>query len=86
MENAKLPCKTALPKANIKTNRMENAKWPYQKMWGLPKANFLENMSLINSYKQIIDLMYQLPKYPYSYISQALEFYNFRERFLCEYP
>ena len=33
---------------------------------------------------QIVDLMYQLPKCPYSYFSLALEFY-LRVLFPCEY-
>ena len=79
--------KTPLPKAKVTTNRMENIKWIYHK-----ERNFTNNYFLFSKilfqFKNLIkrvDLMYQLPKYPYSYSSKVLEFY-LRVLFRCEYP
>ena len=57
IENASFPCKTAIPEANVKTNRMMNTKWTYYK-----KRSFASNcfnfwkfcFSLRTSYKQLI--------------------------------
>ena len=35
IENTTFPYKTALSEANFKTNRMQIAKWPYNKEWSL---------------------------------------------------
>ena len=31
IKNASIPCKTAIPEANVKTNRMVSTKWTYHK-------------------------------------------------------
>ena len=46
IENTSLPFKTALSKANVKTNRMVTSKWTYHKEWSFANNYliFLENL------------------------------------------
>ena len=85
-ENATFSYKTALLEANIKTNRMGSSKWTYhwERSFASIYFNFLKFFSCNKNLLQRIDLMYQLPKYPHLYFSQALELY-FRVHFLCQY-
>ena len=50
IENASFPYKTAIPGANVKTNRMVSTKWTYHKDLFLRKSCF----SLRTSYKELI--------------------------------
>ena len=40
IENATFPCKTALPEANVITNRRGSTKWPYH-LWPYFFENFV---------------------------------------------
>ena len=46
IENTSFLFKTALSEANVKTNRMANIKWTYQKEWSFASNyfSFLENL------------------------------------------
>ena len=46
IENTSFPFKTALPDANVKTNRMASTKWTYHKEWSFTSNHFifLENL------------------------------------------
>ena len=46
IENASFPFKSALPKANVKANRMATTKWTYHKAWSFASNYFivLENL------------------------------------------
>ena len=41
IENTSFPFKTALSKANVKTNRMVTKKWPYHKEWSFASNCFI---------------------------------------------
>ena len=79
IENTSFPVKTALLEANVKINRMAITKWTYHKEWSFASNYFifLENLFQFYLLKRV-NLMYQRPKYPYSY--------NFRVLLPCEYP
>ena len=55
-----------------------------QIFWKPKTFTFLKLWIQFKNLLQIVDLMYQLPKCPYSYFSLALEFY-LRVLFPCEY-
>ena len=84
--NTSFPSKTAPSEANVKTNRMATTKWTYHKKWSYASNYFifLENLFQFWSLLNRVNLIYQRPKCPYSYFSQAVEF-NFRVLFPCEY-
>ena len=86
-ENAPFPYKTALPEANVKTNKMGSTKWAYHIEWSFASNYFIFSKILFQfkSLSQRVDTMYQPPKFPYSCFSKALEFYM-RVLFSCEYP
>ena len=69
--------KTALSEANFKTNRMGSTKWTYHKGRSFASNCFMFSKILFQfkNIVQRVDLLYQLPKCPYSYFSKASEFY-----------
>ena len=87
IDNIIFPYKTALPKANFRTNRMGRTKLTNQKEQSFASNHFPFSKILFQFRNLVyrVDLMYQPPKCPYSYFSKALEFY-FRVFFPCEYP
>ena len=73
IENAALPCKTTLSEANIKTNRLGSIKWTYHKERSFASNDFIFSKILFH-FKNLVykvDLMYQTPKWPYSYFLKA---------------
>ena len=71
--NAAFPYKTAASKVNVKTNSMGSTKWTYYKQWSFA-TNHLIFLKILFEQKNlfwIVNLMYQLPKYPCSYFLQA---------------
>ena len=87
IENASFPYKSAISEANVKTNRMVTTKWTYHKERSFA-SNYFIFLKILFQFKNFLhwlDLMYQQPKYPYSYFLQALEFY-LTVLFPCEYP
>ena len=77
IENASFPYGTTISEGNIKTNRMVSAKWTYHKEW-IFASNYFMLLKILFQFKNFlkrVDLMYQLPKCPYSYFLQGLEFY-----------
>ena len=57
LENATFPCKTALSKANVKTNKMGSTKWTYHKIRSFVSNYFIFwtfYFSLRISYKELI--------------------------------
>ena len=56
------------------TNRMGSTKWAYQEKRSFATTLFFRKFEYKNLLK-MVDLMYQVPKYPYLYFSEALEFY-----------
>ena len=87
IDNITFPYKTALSEANVKTNRMGSTKWTYYKEQSFVSNHFpfLEILFQFRNLIYRVDLMYQPPKFPYSFFSKALEFY-FSVFFPCEYP
>ena len=87
IDNITFPYKTALSEANVKTNRMGSTKWTYHKEQSFVSNHFpfLEILFQFRNLIYRVDLMYQPPKFPYSFFSKALEFY-FSVFFPCEYP
>ena len=77
IENATFPYETFLWKANVKTNRIRNTKWTYQRETGFAPDYFLFWKVLFSckSLLWVIDLMCRFPKYPYSYFSYGFDFY-----------
>ena len=68
--------KLSCQKPMLQTNRIRSTKWTYYKERGFaPNYIFFENLLEYKKLLQIVDLMYQSTKYPYSYFSWALEFY-----------
>ena len=60
--------KTAISEAIVKTNRMVTTKWGYHREQSFA-SNFFIFLNVLFQFKnllQIIDLMYQQPKRPYS--------------------
>ena len=81
IENITFPYKTALSEANVKTNRMGSKERSFA-------SNHIPFSKILFQFRNLayrVDLMYQQPKYPYSYFSKVLEFY-FRVFFPCDYP
>ena len=77
IKNTIFSYKTALSEASIKTNRVGEYKMDLLQRtkfchWLL---NFLKFLLQFKNILLKVDLMYQLPKCPYSYFFQALEFY-----------
>ena len=68
-ENTSFSFNTALSEANVKTNRMATTKWTYHKEWGFASNYFifLENLFQFSNLLKRVSLMYQRPKYTYSY-------------------
>ena len=62
--------------------RLQNG--PITKSGVLPEI-YLENLFQFWNLLKRVNLMYQRPKYSYSYFTQPLEF-NFRVLYPCEYP
>ena len=60
IENVSIAYKTVMSEANAKVNRMVTTKWTYHK-----ERSFASNYFIFLR----IDLMYQLPKCPFSYFS-----------------
>ena len=71
VENATLPYKTALSKANVNANRVVSTKWTYHKERSFASNYFIVSKILIQfkNLLQRVDLVYELPKCPYSYFS-----------------
>ena len=69
VEKASFPYKTAMSQTNVKTNRMVTTKWVYQRerIFASNYFIFLKAFFLFKDLSQIIDLMCQQPKRPYSY-------------------
>ena len=69
IEKASFPYKTAISEANVKTNRMITTKWAYhrERSFACNYFIFLKVLFQFKNLSQIIDLMYQQPKRPYSY-------------------
>ena len=68
IEKASFPYKTATSEANVKTNRVVTTKWVYRRERGFA-SNYSIFWKVLFQFKnllQIIDLMYQQPKRPYS--------------------
>ena len=71
IEKAPFPYKTAISKANVKTNRVVTTKWAYHRERSFA-SNYLIYLKILFQFKnllQIIDLMYQQPQRPYLYFS-----------------
>ena len=87
IDNITFPYKTALSEASVKANRMGNTKLTYHKEQSFASNHFPFSKILFQFRNLIyrVDLMYQPPRCPYSYLSKALEFY-IRVFFPCEYP
>ena len=87
IDNITFPCKTALSEANVKTNKMGSAKLTYHKERSFVSNHFPFSIILFQFRNLVyrVDLMYQSPKWPYSYFLKALVF-CFRVFFSCEYP
>ena len=69
IEKASFPYKTAISEANVKTIRMETAKWTYHRERSVT-SNYFIFLKVLFQFKNLlwtIDLMYQQPKHPYSY-------------------
>ena len=64
IENTSLPFKTALSKANVKTNRMVTTKWTYHREWSFANNYliFLENLFQFQNPLKRVNFMYQRPK------------------------
>ena len=77
IDNKAFPDKTALSKANVKTKSMGSTKLTYHKERSFDSNHFPVSKVLFQcrDFVYRVDLMYQLPKCPYSYFSKALEFY-----------
>ena len=91
MDNITFPYKTALSEANVKANRMGSTKLTYHKEWSFA-SNHFPFLKILFQFRNLVyrvDLMYQPPKCPYSYLNKTptkiLEFY-FRVFFPYEYP
>ena len=85
IDNLVFPNKAALSEASVKTNSVGSTKWTYHKKRSFA-SNYFLFLKMLFQFKnpvQRVDLLYQLPKYPYSYFSKALEFY-LRMVFPCE--
>ena len=77
IENATFPYETVLWKANVKTDRIRNTKWTYERETGFAPDYFpfWKVLFSCKSLLWVIDLMYRFPKYPYSYFSYGFHFY-----------
>ena len=77
MENAVFPYKTSISEATAKTNRMMSTKWTYHKerSFATNYFFFLILFQFKNLLHSVVDLMYQLCKWPYLHFLWALEFY-----------
>ena len=67
-ESAIFTHKTVLPEANVKTNRMGSSQWTHHKEWSFAR-NYIIFWKILFQFKNLlqrVDLMYQLPKFPYS--------------------
>ena len=87
IDNITFPDKTALPEANVKTNRMGSTKLTYHKERSFA-SNYFPFPKILFQFRNLVyrvDLMLQPPKCPYSYFLKALELY-FRVLLPCEYP
>ena len=72
-----------MSEANVKTNRIVNTKWIYNKGRSFA-SNYFSFLKILFQFKNLLQrvvLMYQQPKCPYSYFSYVLEFL-----FEGEYP
>ena len=70
LKNAAFPYKTALSETNVKTNGMGNTKWNYRKARNFA-TNYFIFLKISFQFKNLLErvnLMYQIPKCPYSYI------------------
>ena len=87
IEKSTFPYKTALSEGNVKTNRKGSARWTYRKEPCFTSKYFIffENFISVEEPRKRVDLIYQLPKCPYSDFPKALEFY-LKVLFPCEYP
>ena len=69
IENASFPYKTALSKTNVKTNRTESAQWTNQKERSFA-SNYFIFLKILFQFENLlkrVNLIYKLPKSPYSY-------------------
>ena len=71
IENAMFPYKTVLSEGNVKKNKVGSTKWTYHKEQNFSSNcfSFLKILLHFKTLLQRVDLMYQLPKCPYSYFS-----------------
>ena len=77
IDNITFPYKTVLSEANVKTNRTGSTKLTYHNEWSFASNHFPFSKILFQFRSLLcrVDLMYQPPKCPYSYLSKVLEFY-----------
>ena len=75
IESTSCPLKTSLSEVNVKTNRMTTTKWTHHKEWSFASKYliFLEFFFQFQNLFNRVNLMYQRPKCPYSYLLQALK-------------
>ena len=69
IENTSFPFKTALSEANVKTIGMSPTKWTTDKQWSFG-SNYFIFLEIFFQFQNILkraNLMYQRPKYSYSY-------------------
>ena len=87
IENTTFPYKTSLSEVNVKTNKMGSTRWICYKERSFASNYFIfsEILFQFKSLVSCVDLMYQPPKYLYSYFPKVLEFYLW-VLFPCEYP
>ena len=69
-ENTSFSFESALSEANVKTNRMVTTKWTNHKEWSFASDyfTFLDNFFQFYNLWKRVNLMYQWPKCPYSYL------------------
>ena len=67
--------KTAMSEVNVKTSRMGSKKWIYheERNFASNYFSFLKILFQFINLLQRVDLIYQLPKSPYSHFSQTLK-------------
>ena len=77
IDNITFPYKTALSKANLKTNRMGSTKLTHHKEQSFA-SNHFPFWNILFQFRNLVyrvDFMYQPPKCPYSCFLKALKFY-----------
>ena len=61
IENASFPYKTAIPEANVKTNRMVCAKWTYHKEQSFASNYFIFLKNLVSVWQPHIKSWFDVP-------------------------